>query len=73
MALPQDFLDELHDRNEIVDVIGSYVELRKRGRLYTGLCPFHTEKTPSFTIYPDTQNYNCFGCGNGRESGLYRG
>ncbi len=65
MALPQDFLDELHDRNEIVDVIGSYVELRKRGRLYTGLCPFHTEKTPSFTIYPDTQNYYCFGCGNG--------
>ncbi len=65
MPLPQDFLDEVHDRNDIVDVISSYVQLKKAGRLYRGLCPFHTEKTPSFTVYPDTQNYYCFGCGNG--------
>ena len=65
MALPQDFLDELHDRSDVVDVISSYVQLRQRGRLYTGLCPFHSEKTPSFTVYPDTQSYYCFGCGNG--------
>ena len=65
MPLPQDFLDELHDRNEIVDVISSYVQLKKAGRLFRGLCPFHNEKTPSFTVYPDTQNYYCFGCGNG--------
>jgi len=65
VALPQDFLDELHDRSDVVDVISSYVQLRQRGRLYTGLCPFHSEKTPSFTVYPDTQSYYCFGCGNG--------
>ena len=65
MALSQEFLDELHDRSDVVDVIGSYVQLRQRGRLYTGLCPFHSEKTPSFTVYPNTQSYYCFGCGNG--------
>ena len=65
MALSQEFLDELHDRSDVVEVIGSYVQLRQRGRLYTGLCPFHSEKTPSFTVYPNTQSYYCFGCGNG--------
>lgn len=65
MALPQSFLQELHDRNEIVDVIGAYVPLKRRGRLYTGICPFHNEKTPSFTVYADTQSYYCFGCGAG--------
>ncbi len=65
MALPQAFIQELHDRTDIVDLIGSYVPLRRRGRLYTGLCPFHNEKTPSFTVYPDTQSYYCFGCGAG--------
>lgn len=65
MALSQEFLDELHDRSDVVDVISSYVQLRQRGRLYTGLCPFHSEKTPSFTVYPNTQSYYCFGCGNG--------
>ena len=65
MALTQEFLDELHDRSDVVEVISSYVQLRQRGRLYTGLCPFHSEKTPSFTVYPNTQSYYCFGCGNG--------
>ncbi|MEG2633219.1 MAG: DNA primase [Oscillospiraceae bacterium] len=65
MALPQGFLQELHDRNDIVEVIGSYVSLKRRGRLNTGLCPFHNEKTPSFVVYSDTQSYFCFGCGAG--------
>ncbi|MEG1268510.1 MAG: DNA primase [Oscillospiraceae bacterium] len=65
MALPQGFLQELHDRNDIVEVIGSYDSLKRRGRLNTGLCPFHNEKTPSFVVYSDTQSYFCFGCGAG--------
>ncbi len=65
MPLPQDFIDELHERNDIVDVIGSYVSLNHRGRLYTALCPFHNEKTPSFTVFPDTRSFYCFGCHEG--------
>ncbi|MBP0968677.1 MAG: DNA primase [Oscillospiraceae bacterium] len=65
MPLPQDFMDELHERNDIVDVIGSYVSLNHRGRLYTALCPFHNEKTPSFTVFPDTSSFYCFGCHEG--------
>lgn len=65
MPLPQSFIEELHDRNDIVEVIGQSVALKRRGRLYTGLCPFHNEKTPSFTVYADTRSYYCFGCGAG--------
>ena len=65
MALSQQWLDELHERNDVVELIGSCIALTQRGRLYTGLCPFHNEKTPSFTVYPDTQSYYCFGCGQG--------
>ncbi|NLC79420.1 MAG: DNA primase, partial [Ruminococcaceae bacterium] len=65
MALSQDFLIELHDRNDVVEVIGSYVPLTRRGRIHVALCPFHNEKTPSFTVYPDTQSFYCFGCGAG--------
>ena len=65
MAIREEFLTELRDKTDIEDLIGSYVELKRRGRLSKGLCPFHSEKTPSFTVYPDTQSYYCFGCGKG--------
>ncbi len=65
MPLPKEFIDKLHERNDIVDVIGSYVSLNHRGRLYTALCPFHNEKTPSFTIFPETSSFYCFGCHEG--------
>jgi len=65
MPLPQEFMDELHERSDIVDVIGSYVSLNHRGRLYTALCPFHNEKTPSFTVFPETSSFYCFGCHEG--------
>lgn len=63
--IPQDYIQEVVARNDITDVIGSYVQLRHRGRTHTGLCPFHSEKTPSFVVYPETQSYYCFGCGAG--------
>ena len=60
------FLTELADRNDIVDVVSEYVSLGKRsGANYFGLCPFHNEKTPSFSVSPDKQIYYCFGCGKG--------
>ncbi len=59
------FLEEIRDKNDIESVISSYVDLKRRGRTLTGLCPFHNEKTPSFTVYPDTSSYYCFGCGAG--------
>ena len=62
MALPDDFLRELRLRNNIVDVVGEYVRLKKRGKNHVGLCPFHGEKTASFTIYPETDSFYCFGC-----------
>ena len=60
-----DFIDRLRDSNDIESVIAGYVDLRRRGKTLTGLCPFHNEKTPSFTVYPDTASYYCFGCGAG--------
>jgi len=59
------FLQELRNRADIETTISSYVNLKRAGRISKGLCPFHGEKTPSFTVYPDTQSYYCFGCGNG--------
>jgi len=61
--IPRNFIDELINRIELVDLIDSYVSLRKTGRNYKACCPFHTEKTPSFTVNPDKQFYYCFGCG----------
>ncbi len=65
MALSDDFLQELRNRADIESTISSYVNLKRAGRISKGLCPFHGEKTASFTVYPDTQSYYCFGCGNG--------
>lgn len=61
--IPQSFIDELLARVDIVEVIDSRVQLKKSGREYTACCPFHNEKTPSFTVSPDKQFYHCFGCG----------
>ena len=68
MRFSDEFLSELRDRNDIVDVISPYVDLRVKGALATGLCPFHNEKTPSFTVYINTQSYYCFGCGSGGDA-----
>ncbi len=58
-------LEELKSRLDIVDVISDYVELKRAGQNYKGLCPFHTEKTPSFMVHPEKQRFHCFGCGAG--------
>ncbi len=65
MPLPDHFLQELTARNEVESVVGSYVNLKRRGRTLVGLCPFHGEKTASFTVYPETSSFYCFGCGAG--------
>ncbi len=62
-----DFIQQIRDNNNIETVIGSYIDLKRRGKNLVGLCPFHNEKTPSFTVYPDTASYYCFGCGAGGE------
>ena len=61
--IPQHFIDQLLDRIDIVDLIDSFVPLKKAGSNYKACCPFHGEKTPSFTVSPDKQFYHCFGCG----------
>ena len=65
MAIPDRFLDELIARIDIVDLVSESVRLTKKGRNYWGLCPFHSEKTPSFSVSADKQIYKCFGCGKG--------
>jgi DNA primase len=68
MAISDEFLSELRARTDIESVISPYVNLSRRGRLVKGLCPFHNEKTPSFTIYTDSQSFYCFGCGAGGDA-----
>lgn len=65
MAFPQRFLDELTSRCDIVDIVSRYVTLQRKGNNYFGLCPFHNENTPSFSVSPDKQMYYCFGCKKG--------
>lgn len=65
MYYPDDIIEEVRTRNDIVDVISQYVNLKKKGANYFGLCPFHNEKSPSFSVSPGKQMYYCFGCGAG--------
>ncbi|MDK2822599.1 MAG: primase [Clostridia bacterium] len=63
--IPQEIIDEIAAYSDIVEIVNEYVPLKKRGRNFQGLCPFHHEKTPSFTVSPDKQIFRCFGCGVG--------
>lgn len=63
--IPQQVIDEVREKTNIVEVIGQYVQLKKSGKNYLGLCPFHEEKTPSFSVAEDKQIFHCFGCGKG--------
>src|SRR3954468_21117234 len=71
MAIPQNFIQELTARADVVEIVGRYVQLKKTGANFSGLCPFHAEKSPSFTVSPSKQFYHCFGCGkNGNAIGF---
>ncbi len=65
MAIPEDVINEIKYRNDIETVMAPYVSLKRRGKNLVGLCPFHNEKTPSFTVYPENGSFYCFGCGVG--------
>ena len=60
-----EIIEEVRQNNDIVDIISQYVHLTRKGRNYFGLCPFHNEKSPSFSVSPDRQIFHCFGCGVG--------
>ena len=65
MYYSDEIIEEVRSKNDIVDVISSYVKLHKKGSSYFGLCPFHNEKSPSFSVSREKQMYYCFGCGAG--------
>ena len=65
LRIEQSVINEIKDKTDILDLVSEYVKLEKRGRNYIGLCPFHDEKTPSFTVSEDKQICHCFGCKKG--------
>lgn len=65
MYYPEELVEEVRQRNDVVDIVSGYVRLQKKGNNYFGLCPFHNEKSPSFSVSPNKQMYYCFGCGAG--------
>lgn len=65
MYYPDELVEEVRMKNDIVDVVSGYVRIQKKGSSYFGLCPFHNEKSPSFSVSPNKQMYYCFGCGAG--------
>ena len=65
MAIPEEIINEIKYRNDIESVMAPYIDLKRRGKNLVGLCPFHNEKTPSFTVYPENGSFYCFGCGVG--------
>jgi DNA primase len=65
LNIPDEIIQKIKDSNDIVDIVSEKVRLKRAGKYYTGLCPFHNEKSPSFTVTPDRQIYKCFGCGEG--------
>lgn len=66
--MARDAVAEVRERTDIVDIVSQYVQLKKTGRSYKGLCPFHQEKTPSFVVFPESGNFHCFGCGKGGDA-----
>jgi len=69
---PEELIEEIRMSNDILSVVGEYVKLERKGKNYFGLCPFHSEKTPSFSVDPNKQLYYCFGCGKGGQSRCWR-
>ncbi|MEJ2536788.1 MAG: CHC2 zinc finger domain-containing protein, partial [Calditrichia bacterium] len=63
--IPDHIIDRIRDSVDIVEVVSRYISLKRQGKNYKSSCPFHTEKTPSFTVSPDKQIFYCFGCGAG--------
>ncbi|MCP8616891.1 DNA primase [Salirhabdus salicampi] len=63
--IPESFIHEIQNENDIVEVVGEYVKVKRQGRNYFGLCPFHSENSPSFSVSPEKQIFHCFGCGKG--------
>ena len=71
--IPEDIINEIKYRNDIETAISQYVNLKRRGKNLVGLCPFHSEKTPSFTVYPENGSFYCFGCGVGGDVFTFTG
>src|SRR5947208_8428282 len=68
MRVSDNQIEQIREATNIVDLVGEHVRLRKRGRNFTGLCPFHNEKTPSFIVLEDKGIFKCFGCGKGGDA-----